>query len=393
MWRRIGFDGSVGAARAAAVLFLLAGVLAVLGIAQPHSRARDLLVVAVADFGIAAAAWWVPWQRLHARATVALAVAGLAVLAFSTWAFGGTASGTGPFFVLLFAWVGLHHPPWIAYALTPLTATAYVVPLVATHQPPEVVGSAVVFVPVVTAVAVLIAGRVRQWRDARAEVAAAERWRASLMLTLAHDVRSPLTAVQGALELLDEDAGLPPERRARLTAAALRQVARIARLASGLLDVGRVEDGVLRLDLRPVPVRAAAQDAVSLTPQADAVIDVEEDLTVTADPDRLEQMLVNLIGNAVRHGAAPICVSAAATDGSTLSIAVRDHGPGVPEASVGALFSRYSGNGGAHSAGLGLWIVRELARAHGGDLTYEPAEPGARFVITLPQPAAAQPNG
>src|SRR5690242_734023 len=86
MWRRIGFDGSVGAARAAAALFLLAGILAVLGMAQPHSRPRDLLVVAVADFGIAAAAWWVPWEGLHPRATVALAVAGLAVLAFSTWA-------------------------------------------------------------------------------------------------------------------------------------------------------------------------------------------------------------------------------------------------------------------------------------------------------------------
>ncbi|GAA3213321.1 sensor histidine kinase [Dactylosporangium siamense] len=389
MWRRTGFDGSVGAARAAAGLFLLAGVLAVLGIAQPNSRARDLLLVAGADFCITAAAWWVPWQRLHPRATVALGVAGLAVLAFSTWAFGGTAAGTGPFFVLLFAWVGLHHPPWIAYALAPLTATAYVAPLVVTHQPPEVVGSAVVFVPVVTAVAVLIAGRVRQWREARAEVAAAERWRASLMLTLAHDVRSPLTAVQGALELLDDDADLPPAQRARLTAAALRQVARIARLASGLLDVGRVEDGALRLDLRPVPVRAAAQDAVSLTPQADAVIDVEAGLTVTADPDRLEQMLVNLIGNAVRHGAAPICVGAS-VHASTLSIRVRDHGPGVPAAAVGALFSRYGGSGG-DSVGLGLWIVRELARAHGGDLTYEPADPGACFVITLP--TGGQPKG
>ncbi len=393
MRRRIGFDGSVGAARAAAGLFLLAGVLAVLGIAQPNSRPLDLLVVAVADFGIAAAAWWVPWQRLHARATVALAVAGLAVLAFSTWAFGGTASGTGPFFVLLFAWVGLHHPPWVAYALTPLTATAYVAPLVITDQPPEVVGSAVVFVPVVTAVAVLIAGRVRQWRDARAEVAAAERWRASLMLTLAHDVRSPLSAVQGALEMLDEDTGLTPERRARMTAVALRQVARIARLASGLLDVGRVEDGVLRLDLRPVLVRAAAQDAVSLTPQADAVVEIDPALTVTADPDRLEQMLVNLIGNAVRHGAAPIRVDAEA-GGSTVSIAVRDHGRGVPEASVGGLFTRYGGSGAANSAGLGLWIVRELARAHGGDLTYEPADPGARFVITLPLVVPPpQPNG
>ena len=81
---------------------------------------------------------------------------------------------------------------------------------------------------------------------------------------------------------------------------------------------------------------------------------------------------------------------AASTDGSTLSITVRDHGRGVPEASVGGLFPRYGGNGTAGSVGLGLWIVREPARAHGGDLTYAPADPGASFVITLPPRATAR---
>ncbi|MFB9178070.1 hypothetical protein ACFFX1_07965 [Dactylosporangium sucinum] len=122
----------------------------------PGARERELPIVAAADFAAAVAAHRVPPRR-----TIALAVAGLAVLAFSTWTFGGVATGTGPFFVLLFAWVGLHHPPWTAVALSPLTAAAYVAPLVATHQPPDVVGSAVVFVPVATAVAEVIARRVR----------------------------------------------------------------------------------------------------------------------------------------------------------------------------------------------------------------------------------------
>ena len=70
-----------------------------------------------------------------------------------------------------------------------------------------------------------------------------------------------------------------------------------------------------------------------------------------------------------------------------------DHGRGVPEASVGGLSTRVWRQRHRGSVGLGLWIVRELARAHGGDLTYAPDHPGASFVITLPRRAPAQPKG
>ncbi|GAA2385697.1 HAMP domain-containing sensor histidine kinase [Dactylosporangium salmoneum] len=369
------------AGRSACGLFALAGVLAFAGMVQPGARAGDLLVVAVADLALAAVAWWTPQ-----RGAPLLAVAALVVLAYSAWAFGGVAAGTGPFFVLLFAWVGLHHPPWTAVALAPLTASAYVAPLLATHQPPEVVGSAVVFVPVTTAVGEVIARRVRQLHRARMQVEAAERWRAALMVTLAHDVRAPLTSVQMALEMLDDDPQPEPSDRHRLAASALRQTARITRLAGGLLDAGRIEHGTLRLDRRPVPLRAAAEAAAALTPAAALTfIAVPADLVVDADPDRLEQILVNLIGNAARHGAAPFVVAASA-DGAAVDLSVRDHGTGVPDDKRAALFERYApGAGGTPgSVGLGLWIVRELARAHGGDARYEPAEPGARFVVRLP---------
>src|SRR5581483_5756382 len=178
-----------------------------------------------------------------------------------------------PFFVLLFAWIGLHHPPWVAVALAPLTTAAYVVPLIVARQPPPVVSSAVVFVPVTTAVGVLIARTVRQLRHSRDEIAAADRWRASLMVTLAHDVRTPLTAVRAALEMLEDGDDLAPGDRKALTSNALRQTARITRLAGSLLDVERVEDGTLRLDLRPVPLRPAAEDAASLV-GVEALVDV-----------------------------------------------------------------------------------------------------------------------
>jgi signal transduction histidine kinase len=369
--------------RSAAALFALAGVLAIFGIAQPHSRPRDLAIVAIADALVAAAARWLPWPRMPRLATLSIAVAGLVVLAFATWAFGGQATGTGPFFVLLFAWLGLHHPPWTALALLPLTAAAYVAPLLITHQAPEIVGSAVIFVPVTTAVAMVIAGRVGQLHRARAEVEEAGRWRAALMATLAHDVRSPLTSVTMALGVLD-DPKLTDEQRNRFIGTALRQVDRVTRLASTLLDASRVEHGALRLERSAVPLREAAASAVSLLPaSAGARVLIDEGLTVDADPQRLEQMLVNLIGNAARHGAAPIDVSAVVTD-QAVQVVVRDHGPGVPEAIRDRLFDRFTGGGAAGSVGLGLWIVRELARAHGGDAYYEPADPGACFIISLP---------
>jgi signal transduction histidine kinase len=373
------------AGRSASGLFALAGLLALAGIAEPGSRARELLVVAAADLLIAAVAW-----RLPQRRTIGVAVAGLVVLAYSTWSFGGVATGTGPFFVLLFAWVGLHHPPWTSVALAPLTAAAYVAPLVATHQPAQVVGSAVIFVPVTTAVGELIARRVRQLHRARREVEDAERWRAALMVTLAHDVRAPLTSVQMVLEMLAEDPPPGPADRARLTGNALRQTARITRLAGGLLDVGRIEHGTLRLDRRPVPLRAAAESAAALTPAAAAtVVEVPAGLAVDADPDRLEQILVNLVGNAARHGRPPIVIGAAAGPAAAVEVTVRDHGTGVPQDRRDQLFERYAAGAGGDSVGLGLWIVRELARAHGGDARYEPADPGARFVVTL---AAAPPG-
>ena len=105
-----------------------------------------------------------------------------------------------------------------------------------------------------------------------------------------------------------------------------------------------------------------------------------EPLHVRADADRLAQMVENLVTNALRYGAAPVEITAE-SDGPMVEIVVRDAGPGIPEEMQARLFERFatSSQGGT---GLGLYIVRELARAQGGDASYR-AEDGA-FVITLP---------
>jgi signal transduction histidine kinase len=372
------------AARQAAATFALAGFLAFVAL-PTTSHPGHLLGIGIADLLIAAVAALLPWQRLRRGSTLVLAVPGFAVLAVSTWMFGGEATGTAPFFLLLYVWIGLHHPPTAAYVAAPFATAAYLLPLIATGQPASVQASAAVFIPVATAIAVTISSRVRDLNAARQRLLDTDRWRTALLDTLAHDVRAPLSAVHSTLRLLLEEPDLPPDRRTLFTERALRQTDRTLQLAGDLLDMGRVEHGELRLDRRNVSVRAAVAEAAGYV-DTDIRIHIDHDLRVTADPQRLQQILVNLLGNATRHAAPPIVVTADNLDG-WIRITVRDHGPGVPQDQRSKLFRRYSGDG-AHSVGLGLWIARELAVAHGGEVTYRAADPGAAFIIILPGPAA-----
>jgi signal transduction histidine kinase len=380
-------EGPTAAARQAAVLFAVSGALALLMTPAQATGSAVLATIGVADLAIAGTTWWLPWDRWPARSTALLAVPAFAVLGLSTWAFGGFAAGTGPFFVLVFAWLGLHHPPWVLGAVTPVGAVAYVLPLVAAGAPPAVLASVVVLVPIALTLGLLISAQVRRLHAARATIAEEERWRAAMMATLAHDIRSPLTSIQGALDLLTAYADLPAERRRVITGAASRQASRLTRLATGLLDLDRVEEGRLRLDLEDVAVVKAFESVTEVLGAPDVRIDADAALHVRADPERLEQMLVNLTANAVRYGTPPVSLTAHEHEGA-VRLSVRDHGAGVPPTARGDLFERYGGfgnrGGDAGSVGLGLWIVRLLAEAHGGSVAYEPAEPGARFVLTLP---------
>ena len=114
------------------------------------------------------------------------------------------------------------------------------------------------------------------------------------------------------------------------------------------------------------------------------VVAIPDGLMVEADPDRLDQILYNLIGNAMRHGRPPVEVTAT-DDGRTVTIAVTDRGKGVPAARQDGLFDAFttSGSGGI---GLGLWLVQELARAHGGEASYRTTgHGGACFEVVLPR--------
>ncbi|GGQ50781.1 sensor histidine kinase [Couchioplanes azureus] len=368
------------AARHSAALFALAGTLALVGITNDPGRAHDLLLIAAADLLLAALAWILPWHRWSRQAPAVLALPGFAVLGFSTWAFGGVATGTGPFLVLLYAWAALHFPRWILLALLPPAAIAYVVPLIVTAQPPVVLGSALILLPIALAVALLIEAQARHLRDDRERLSRIERWRAAMIGTLAHDVRSPLATVQMTLEELRDGA---TGHTARMVDAALRQTLRIDRLATGLLDLNRIDTtGHLRLDRQPTSAREAVLSALSYVSSADVQVQIPHDLTLDVDRERFEQIIVNLVGNALRYGGPPVTVTIT-SDGTTDRLEVRDHGEGVPEDVRPRLFTRF-GAGDREGVGLGLWIVRQLAQAHDGEAHYEPGDPGARMIVTFP---------
>lgn len=198
-----------------------------------------------------------------------------------------------------------------------------------------------------------------------------------------HDLRSPLTSIRGAADLLARDEAVVDGPSGRLLDIVRRQSSLMSRLVDDLLTVARAEGGQLhltrqRIDLRPVIESLASIDDHDVSLRC-------PDVSIDADPERIAQIVTNLVSNAVHHGAPPIEVDVGVGEGR-VRIAVRDHGAGVPPDREGELFQRFSPlartSGGGN--GLGLHIVRQLARAHGGGASYERASPGSRFVVDLP---------
>lgn len=234
----------------------------------------------------------------------------------------------------------------------------------------------------------LVAGRqTASLRAANERLAAQEAWRSAVQGSLAHDVRSPLAAIDGTLDaLLQRDGELDPGRRRELLIVARRQAARVERLAADLLDAERVQDGQLRLERTDVSVAELFARVAALTPDV-ARDDGTPDLVLHVDPMRIEQVLHNLVTNAQKYGAPPLQLEARRANDGGVVLTVRDHGPGVPPAVEERLFARFAAD--PRGVGLGLWIVRCLVEAHGGEVVLVPVHPGARFEVRLPADAVA----
>jgi signal transduction histidine kinase len=358
-------------------------VLAVVASLTDPGHAARLHLVAGCDLTIAAGAFLSPWERWKPLAPAWLGLPGFAVLGLSTWSFGGVAAGTGPFLILLYAWAALHCPRWVLGAYAAPATVAYLLPLVLTDQPDLVLGSAFILMPVALAVAFLIEAQGRHLRDDRERLARIEQWRAAMMNTLAHDVRNPLGTVQMVLGELRDDAAGP---EAEMLEVALRQTARLSRLADGLLDVQRIDSsGHLKLDRQVYSAGVLVQEALSyLRPGEEIQTEILPGAEIYVDKQRFEQILLNLVTNGLRYGEPPIVIRIERR-GAVDRLEVRDHGPGIPESLRDTLFGQFA-VGSTTGVGLGLWIVRQLAVAHGGQAVAEPRDPGVAMVVTLPIP-------
>jgi signal transduction histidine kinase len=231
-----------------------------------------------------------------------------------------------------------------------------------------------------------------------------ERSRADLVSTVAHELRSPLTSVKGfTATLLAKWDRFTDEQKLLMLATVNADADRVTRLLSELLDVSRIDAG--RLELRrqvvdvPDAVRRCVAGSVAAGEDEDRFRVFADDALpeMWLDPDKLDQVLHNLVENALRHGDGTVTVRVEALDetaeagdpavsGPGAVITVSDEGDGIPEETVARVFTKFW-RGGARrgGTGLGLFIAKGIVEAHGGTISAGRSEAGgAEFRFTLP---------
>ena len=221
--------------------------------------------------------------------------------------------------------------------------------------------------------------------SALSELQQVDQLRAALVSTLAHDVRNPLTAIQGSIKtILSRRNAITMESATMLLESASRQADRLTRLANDLLDLARLEQGRMELQIAPVPLKHAVESSLSFVESAYRIeTRIEPDLLVKADPERLQQVVINLASNALRYGEPPFRAEARQADGH-VELAFTDEGPGVPDEDRSMLFEPFGSANTRGSIGFGLAIVKALVEAQGGRVAYEPNSPrGAAFKVIL----------
>jgi signal transduction histidine kinase len=236
------------------------------------------------------------------------------------------------------------------------------------------------------------------------EAQAASRAKDDFLATVSHELRTPINAVLGWTAMLRTDQIDPS--RAQYACEAIERSARAqAQLLEQLLDVSRIVSGKLELRLAPIQVEAivgAALDAIR--PAADAknvkiVTEIERGVPLLfADPERLQQVVINVLSNAVKFSpdAGVVEVKLRRVDESA-QISVSDHGVGIRSEFLPYVFDRLrqGANTGNRGLGLGLWIVRDIVERHGGTVTAasDGEGKGSTFTVTLPLRAQAEVSG
>lgn len=236
----------------------------------------------------------------------------------------------------------------------------------------------------------------RHTEEERVRLAQAQealRLRDEFLSIASHELKTPLTALQLQLQgILDRAEGLDERVATKVTKAA-RAGARLGDLIESLLDVSRIATGAITLDPETFDLVEAARDVAerlretATRARCDVTVAAERPVVGRSDRMRVEQLVTNLLSNAFKYAAGgPVIVSVARPDGEAV-IEVRDSGPGLQEADLQRVFDRFErGSPTSYGGlGLGLYLARQIAEAHGGTITATNlASGGARFVVRLP---------
>jgi len=250
-------------------------------------------------------------------------------------------------------------------------------------------------------------GRIRGLHAVARDISArheVERLKNEFISVVSHELRTPLTSIRGSLGLLGSGKlGELPERAQRLVDIATQNSERLVRLINDILDIERIESGAISMERRQVSsgelVRQAVNAVRGMAERAGVALDARvEEFDFNADPDRVVQVLTNLISNAVKFSAADagavVRVEAEAADGGA-RFRVADRGRGIPADKLDTIFERFQQVDSSDSrqkggTGLGLAISRTIVQQHGGEIRVEsrPGQ-GSTFTFTIPPPAAA----
>ncbi len=244
-------------------------------------------------------------------------------------------------------------------------------------------------------------GMLTQIETAFAQRAGSEERLRSFLADASHELRTPLTSIQGYAELLRKDALPDEEARGRALTRIEQEAARMGVLVGDLAVLAREGEGpapeLVPVDLAAL-VAAVVDDARMIDRSRPLELEAPGPVPVLGDPARLEQLVHNLVGNALAHtpSGTPVEVRVAAEDGRAV-LQVRDHGPGLDPDQADRVFDRFYRGGPVNrsgGSGLGLFIVASLARTFGGgaSVVTEPGE-GAAFTVVLPLDPAPTSGG
>ncbi|HEY4416283.1 MAG TPA: ATP-binding protein [Verrucomicrobiae bacterium] len=224
-----------------------------------------------------------------------------------------------------------------------------------------------------------------------------ERTREEFVANVSHELRTPLSLIKGYVETLLDGARNNPEVAERFLKIIERNTQRLDLLIQDLLTISALESERIKLDLQPAKLRPLVEKVLAdLNSRAEnknmQLVNTLPELTATADANRIDQVLANLVDNAIKYGRAQgrVIVGGRKVDDHKLEISVQDDGPGIPTESLDRVFERFYRVDKARSrdqggTGLGLSIVKHIVQAHGGEVWVK-SEPGkgSTFFFTLP---------